>query len=108
MMTTGGGKIVIISSIHSVQTYLHITAYAAAKGGLNAMTRQLALELARYHINVNCIAPGAIDDIRVPVDPSAASTDRRHSRLGARPDRRVPALDTADSMLLPVVRKRST
>jgi len=61
MIKTGGGKIIIISSIHSLQTYQRITAYAAAKGGLNAMTRQLALELGQYHINVNCIAPGPID-----------------------------------------------
>jgi NAD(P)-dependent dehydrogenase (short-subunit alcohol dehydrogenase family) len=61
MLMTGGGKIVIISSIHSMQTYQRITAYAAAKGGLNAMTRQLALELAPYHINVNCVAPGSIN-----------------------------------------------
>ena len=60
MVQTGGGKIIIISSIHSIQTYPHITAYAASKGGLNAMTRQLALELAPYHINVNCVAPGAV------------------------------------------------
>jgi len=60
MMKTGGGKIIIISSIHSLQTYKRMTAYAAAKGGLNAMTRQLAIELSPYHINVNCIAPGAI------------------------------------------------
>jgi NAD(P)-dependent dehydrogenase (short-subunit alcohol dehydrogenase family) len=59
MIKTGGGKIVIISSIHSTLTYPHVTAYAATKGGLNAMTRQLALELAPYHINVNCVAPGA-------------------------------------------------
>jgi NAD(P)-dependent dehydrogenase (short-subunit alcohol dehydrogenase family) len=61
MMKTGGGKIIIISSIHSIQTYQRITAYAAAKGGLTAMTRQLAIELGPYHINVNCIAPGPID-----------------------------------------------
>lgn len=60
MMKTGGGKIVIISSIHGMQTYKRMTAYAAAKGGLNAMTRQLAIELSPYHINVNCVAPGAI------------------------------------------------
>lgn len=60
MVKTGGGKIIIISSIHSFMTYMHITAYATTKGGLNAMTRQLALELAPDHINVNCIAPGAI------------------------------------------------
>ena len=60
MIKTGGGKIIVVSSIHSIQTYLHITAYAASKGGLNAMTRQLALELAPHGINVNCIAPGAV------------------------------------------------
>jgi NAD(P)-dependent dehydrogenase (short-subunit alcohol dehydrogenase family) len=60
MAKTSGGKIIIISSIHSIQTYMHITAYATTKGGLNAMTRQLALELAPYGINVNCVAPGAI------------------------------------------------
>lgn len=60
MLKTGGGKIIIISSIHGMQTYKRMTAYAAAKGGLNAMTRQLAIELSPYHINVNCIAPGAI------------------------------------------------
>jgi len=60
MVRTGGGKIVIISSIHSFVTYMHITAYAATKGGLNAMTRQLALELAPYHINVNAVAPGSV------------------------------------------------
>ncbi len=60
MVKTGGGKIIIISSIHSILTYQHITAYATTKGGLNAMTRQLALELAPYHINVNGVAPGAV------------------------------------------------
>lgn len=60
MVKLGGGKIIIISSIHSILTYKHITAYATTKGGLNAMTRQLALELAPYHITVNCIAPGAV------------------------------------------------
>jgi glucose 1-dehydrogenase/3-oxoacyl-[acyl-carrier protein] reductase len=60
MVRAGGGKIIIISSIHSFVTYPNITAYAASKGGLNAMTRQLALELAPHHINVNTVAPGAV------------------------------------------------
>jgi len=63
MLKTGGGKIIIISSIHATATYMHITAYAASKGGLNALTRQMALELGPHHINVNAIAPGCI-----PVD----------------------------------------
>jgi NAD(P)-dependent dehydrogenase (short-subunit alcohol dehydrogenase family) len=34
--------------------------YAASKGGVVSMTRALALELARFNINVNCIAPGNV------------------------------------------------
>lgn len=34
--------------------------YTASKGGLVSMTRGLALELARYNINVNCVAPGLV------------------------------------------------
>ncbi len=60
MLKVGQGKIVILSSIHHLLTYPHMTAYAATKGGLVSMTHQLALELAPHHINVNCIAPGAI------------------------------------------------
>src|SRR5438093_463032 len=37
------------------------TVYAAAKGGLIAFTKSLAREVARYHINVNCVCPGPTD-----------------------------------------------
>lgn len=35
--------------------------YSASKGGLVSLTRAMAIELARFQINVNCIAPGLID-----------------------------------------------
>ncbi len=54
------GRIIFIGSIHNSQTYPGMTAYAATKGGINAMTRQLGLELAKYGITVNCVAPGAV------------------------------------------------
>ncbi len=56
-----GGAIVNVSSIHSTHAFLNAIPYAASKAGLNAMTRNLALELAPRHIRVNAVAPGYID-----------------------------------------------
>ena len=56
----GGGKILNITSVHdSIPSPGH-SPYGAAKGGLLALTRSLALELAAQRINVNAIAPGLI------------------------------------------------
>lgn len=56
-----GGKIVDISSIASFVGFEQLTHYCASKGGVNAFVRALALELAKNKINVNAVAPGAID-----------------------------------------------
>lgn len=55
-----GSKIVSISSIASVVGFENLTHYCASKGGINGLTRALALELASKKINVNVVAPGAI------------------------------------------------
>ena len=57
----GGGKIIFIGSIHGLLTSPSFGPYAASKGGINIITRQLALELAPLKINVNCVAPGVIE-----------------------------------------------
>jgi NAD(P)-dependent dehydrogenase (short-subunit alcohol dehydrogenase family) len=57
----GGGRIVNISSIHAGQSLPKRSTYASSKGAVNAMTRQLALELAEHRITVNAIAPGLIE-----------------------------------------------
>ncbi len=53
--------VVNVSSVHAVATSASIAAYAASKGGLLALTRALAIELADDHIRVNAILPGAVD-----------------------------------------------
>ncbi|MBD3940186.1 SDR family oxidoreductase [Microbacterium sp. NEAU-LLC] len=56
------GAIINISSIHGDVTWVRRKAlpYSAAKGGLNMMTKSLAVELIAHGINVNGIAPGLI------------------------------------------------
>ncbi|MDQ3965277.1 MAG: beta-ketoacyl-ACP reductase [Actinomycetota bacterium] len=54
------GKIVFTSSIVALGNKGQVN-YSAAKAGLQAMARTLALELGRYNINVNAVAPGWIE-----------------------------------------------
>jgi 3-oxoacyl-[acyl-carrier protein] reductase len=60
MMERGYGKIVNISSM-SYKGNVGQSNYVSAKAGVVGLTQALGLELARYGINVNCIAPGFID-----------------------------------------------
>jgi len=54
------GKIINISSINSYQVEINRGSYNTSKGGINSLTRSLAVELGPYHINVNAIAFGNI------------------------------------------------
>jgi NAD(P)-dependent dehydrogenase (short-subunit alcohol dehydrogenase family) len=53
-----GGKIINMASLTSEIGMRNITAYGASKGGVYALTKGLAVELAEYKICVNAIAPG--------------------------------------------------
>jgi gluconate 5-dehydrogenase len=53
-----GGKIINMCSMMSELGRDTVSGYAAAKGGLKMLTRNLATELARYNIQVNGIGPG--------------------------------------------------
>ena len=60
MMSAGqGGRIINMSSIHAVLSEPSAGPYTAAKGGVEALSRTMATELAPYKILVNCVAPGA-------------------------------------------------
>jgi 3-oxoacyl-[acyl-carrier protein] reductase len=55
------GRIVTISSVSGIMGNRGQTNYAAAKAGIIAATKSLALELAKREITVNCVAPGLIE-----------------------------------------------
>jgi gluconate 5-dehydrogenase len=56
----GGGKIINIGSLMCHAARPTTAAYASAKGGLILLTKTLAVEWAKYNINVNAIGPGYI------------------------------------------------
>ncbi len=61
MKETGGGRIVLFSSVASLTPTPGAVAYSASKGGVNMLAKSLAQEVARHNIRVNVIAPGYID-----------------------------------------------
>ncbi len=60
MITKGGGKIINICSMMSELGRETVSAYAAAKGGLKMLTRNIASEYGEYNIQCNGIGPGYI------------------------------------------------
>ncbi len=60
MIAQGSGKIVSVASIVGVQGLAGHADYAAAKGGVIAYAKSLAMEVAPHNINVNCVSPGLV------------------------------------------------
>ena len=60
IMKEHGGSIVFISSVHSKQAIFGRSLYTASKGGVNALSTAMSIELAQYGIRSNCIIAGAI------------------------------------------------
>ena len=112
MKATGGGRIIVTTSIAAFKTETVIgTAYPVAKAGAAHLVRQAALELARYNIKVNAIAPGPfvtnisggrIKDsgcARLPRALGAPGAHRQHRRdHGARPLPRLAGLRLHDRL----------
>lgn len=61
MARQGGGSIVNMSSGGATRAHRAFTAYDATKGGIEALTRAMALDLGPYGIRVNALMPGSID-----------------------------------------------
>jgi NAD(P)-dependent dehydrogenase (short-subunit alcohol dehydrogenase family) len=86
MMRQDGGKIINVSSVAARTGLARTVAYAASKGGVEAMTRVMAVELADYDIQVNAIAPGFVD---TEFSREVVSEEGRAQRLSRTPARRL-------------------
>ncbi len=60
MKEHGGGTIINIASVDGFRPEADIGIYAVSKAGVIMVTKVMALELARYHIRVNALAPGNV------------------------------------------------
>ena len=66
-----GGRIVVMSSVSGLMGNRGQVNYSAAKGGLIAASKALAVELAKRRITVNCVAPGLIEtEMTEGIDPA--------------------------------------
>ena len=75
------GRIINLSSVHSIQHVPSFVLYGTTKGAINAFTQSLAVELAPHKITVNAIAPGAIYVPRY--DRTGADKEEIASRIPA-------------------------
>jgi len=79
MVQQDRGKIINISSIAADTTYPGQLAYVASKGGVTSFTRAAAIDLARYHINVNAISPGSTETPMLTMEPG--SFEKRKAKI---------------------------
>jgi NAD(P)-dependent dehydrogenase (short-subunit alcohol dehydrogenase family) len=83
-----------------LRTVKNVPSYTAAKAGLDHLTRTMAVELARYGITVNAIAPGYVETDMNRGFLSSATGQALISRI---PAGRVGAPDDLDGALLLLV-----
>ena len=82
MRVNGAGKIVNISSVHAIAPKRNFAPYSSSKGGLETLSKCMALELAAANIQVNSLVVGAIATEMTP-------EDRQSSLLSAIPAGRI-------------------
>ncbi|MFQ5993180.1 MAG: SDR family NAD(P)-dependent oxidoreductase [Nitrospiraceae bacterium] len=98
LLKAGGGSIVNISSIASLVGIPALSAYGATKGGLDALTRCLAIDYANQGIRCNAVNPGLVD---TPMASSLLSDpDRAAQVLSAYPIARPGTSDEVAKLVL--------
>jgi NAD(P)-dependent dehydrogenase (short-subunit alcohol dehydrogenase family) len=96
-ITKTPGSIINIESIVSFRQAGHIAPYAISKAGLTQLTRTMALELARYQIRVNGIAPGYI---KTDINRDFFATEAGAAMINRIPQRRLGNPEDLDGPLL--------
>lgn len=81
MVSHGEGRIINISSVNGQRAVTGRGAYAAAKGGVNMLTKIMATELGSSGVTVNAIAPGPVETAMVQKLHTQAMRDAWHASL---------------------------
>jgi len=92
-----GGSIINIASILGFRQAGGVLPYAVSKAGVIQMTKTLALELARFGIRVNAIAPGYLD---TELNKEFLRSDAGKALMSRIPQRRLGRLEELDGPLL--------
>ncbi|ULQ57775.1 SDR family oxidoreductase [Flavihumibacter rivuli] len=78
----GGGSLLFTSSVTGHQAHKNLAAYGMSKAALEMLARNLVIELSRYRITVNTIAPGATMTERTMEDKDYAVTWSKLTPMG--------------------------
>ncbi|QCI66803.1 SDR family NAD(P)-dependent oxidoreductase [Phreatobacter stygius] len=81
MRASGGGAIVTIASVSGLTGNIGRAAYGSSKGAIVNLTRIMAVELARFGIRVNSVAPGPIETPMVAEVHTSAIRDQWNDKV---------------------------
>jgi len=81
MLVDGGGAIVTIASTAAIRGHGFGAGYTASKGGVDALTRLLAVQYSPQGVRANCICPGGVD---TPMTGGTFATDEAKARAKQR------------------------
>ncbi len=98
------GSVINIASILGLNVLPGVGSYSVSKAAVVQMTKQMALELARYNIRVNAIAPGYFD---TEINEGFLTSDAGQKIIKRVPARRVGALEDLTGLLLLLASNKS-
>ncbi len=83
MKKTGGGKILLMSSVTGIQAHKYLAAYSMTKSAIQMLAKNLVIELSPFNITINAIAPGAtITERTMSMEPEYDQTWKKLTPLG--------------------------